>query len=278
MKLLADWTIRHRGGERKIELLQGDLARLPPEHAVDVLIVSAFPNDYRATPKSLIGALEERGLSILKLSWDKQADLRQQYSCWLSKPVSARLGFNFRHILCIESGWRGTPPQITDDLFGALAPYLLTDFPNSSVAMPLIGAGDQGWPPEEMFEAILRAAVDWIERGLPLRLLKIVVVRKDTARKLVEIFEAQKERRRASEDRLSPEAVASPTAARYDVFLSYAHEDAEIARYVTEKLRQAHQNISIFYDQSSVQEGTTWLMKIAVALELVAPGCSPILA
>jgi hypothetical protein len=67
MKLLADWTIWHGEGERKIELLHGDLTRLPSEHAVDVLVVSAFP-DYRATRGSLIGALERGGLSVLKMS------------------------------------------------------------------------------------------------------------------------------------------------------------------------------------------------------------------
>jgi hypothetical protein len=47
MKLLADWTILD-GAERKIKFLHGDLTRLPLEHAVNVLVVSAFPNDQLA--------------------------------------------------------------------------------------------------------------------------------------------------------------------------------------------------------------------------------------
>lgn len=264
MRLLADWTIRHGGAERKIELLHGDLARLPREHAVDVLVVSAFPNDYVATRGSLIGALDRAGLSVLGLSKDKQADLRQQFSCWLSKAVKSE--FSFRYILCIESGWRGTPPEITDDLFRALAPYLVTDFSNSSVAMPLIGAGDQGWSPKQMLQAILLAAVDWIERGLPLRLLKIVIYSEDTAREMLDVFKASKQQRQTAFEH-APHESALPADWRYDVFLSYAHEEADLADYFVEKVNEYSQKAKIFHDKSSLSEGSTWLMQIAEALD-----------
>lgn len=237
MKLLADWTIRHGDAERKIELLHGDLTRLPSAHAVDVLVVSAFPNDYAASRGSLIGALDRAGLSVSRLSKDKQADLRQTYSCWLSKQVKS--GFNFRHILCIESGWRGKPPEIIDDLFRALAPYLLTDFKNSSVAMPLIGTGDQAFLPKEMLEEILRATVSWIERGLPLQILKIVAYRDHTARDALATFTSFKNQHQTSTEQVSPPA-SVPSAPQYDVFLSYAHED----RHCRLHHREAERNFS----------------------------------
>jgi hypothetical protein len=264
MRLLADWTIQHGTAERKIELLHGDLTHLPPEHAVDVLVVSAFPNDYVATQGSLIGALDRAGLSIVSLSEDKQADLRQQYSCWLSKPIKSN--FNFRYILCIESGWRGTPPEITDDLFRALAPYLLTDFANGSAAMSLIGAGDQGWPPKQMLQAILLAAVNWIERGLPLKLLKIVIYSENIAHDIFETFISSKQRHSAAIEQPPPvSAVAGDS--QYDVFLSYAHEEMDIANYVVDNLRKHSHQAKIFHDKVSLREGSTWLMQIANALD-----------
>jgi hypothetical protein len=264
MKLLADWSIQHGGAERRIELLLGDLTRLPLDHAVDFLVVSAFPNDYSATVGSLIGALNRAGLSVLGLSKDKQADLRQQYSCWLSKPVGSH--FNFRYILCIESGWRGTPPEITDDLFRALAPYLLSDFPNSSVAMPIIGSGDQGWSSTEMLCVILRAAVSWMERGLPLKLLKIVILDERTAQDIVETFLASKDQHRTEVEQTQP-ASALSTDTQYDLFLSYAHEEADYANYIVDKIKENSRAVRIFHDKVSLREGSTWLMQIAYALD-----------
>jgi len=131
MRLLADWSIRHGGATRKVELLQGDLARLPADQSVDVLVVSAFQNDYLPTQGSLIGALDRAGLSVQDLASHKQVDLRQSYSSWLSAPVGK--GLNFRHVLCIETGWRHgkstSRAAITDDLFRALAPYLTDGLP-----------------------------------------------------------------------------------------------------------------------------------------------------
>ena len=59
---LADWSIRNGDTERRIELFRGDLSELPADHAVDILVVSAFPNDYIPTRGSLIGALERKGI------------------------------------------------------------------------------------------------------------------------------------------------------------------------------------------------------------------------
>jgi hypothetical protein len=199
----------------------------------------------------------------------------------LSKPI--KHGFNFSHILCIESGWRGTPPEITDDLFRALAPYLLTEFKNAAVAVPLIGAGNQRYSPEKMLEAILRAAVGWIERGLPLQLLKIVTYRDDTAQSALRAFTSFKNQHQMPAGHVfletsvpptadQPEVFSTPASAsyatdQYDVFLSYAREDKDMASYIAQRLKELSPSVRIFHDQISLKEGSTWLLQIAEALD-----------
>src|SRR5687767_8909210 len=101
MKLLD--SIEVRGGKGKcVELYQGDLTDLSSADAFDLLVVSAFPNDYTPTPSSLIGGLYQKGLSVETLSVIKDVDLRESFSCWLSREFGPRSGLQFKRILCFE--------------------------------------------------------------------------------------------------------------------------------------------------------------------------------
>ena len=87
MKILDGLTVFHGSEESRFELYQGDLSSMPPEEAVDVLVVSAFPDDYTPTPGSLIGALAKKGVSLAGLAEKKAVDLRGNYACWLSEEI-----------------------------------------------------------------------------------------------------------------------------------------------------------------------------------------------
>lgn len=271
MRLLADWDIVHRGKTRRIELYWGDLSYLPPGQEVDILVVSAFPEDYIPTPSSLIGALYRNGISVEKLSFAKERDMRKDLSCWLSEPlVGVR---SFRRILCIESGWRGTPPEIADDVFRAIAPFSVSEFPNGSMAMPLIGAGDQAYPAGQVFESILRAAVSWFRRGLPISVLKIVAYSdRDAAMArsiLTDLKRADAEAARKDPQGRGDTVVRGTRAfaSGYDIFLSYCHKDMEPAQRICQLLESYRPGIRVFFDRRAVVPGESWLMRIAESLD-----------
>ena len=271
MKLLADWTIDHHGRERRIELYSGDLAALPKEHAVDILVVSAFLNDYVPTPNSLIGALARKGIFVSRLATSKQVDMRQEFSCWISNPILGNANFN--RILCIESGWRGQPPEVTDDIFRALAPSSLTEFPEGSIAMPLIGCGDQGYPADEVMRAILRSTIFWLRHGLSLRIIKIVVRSENTAILARKAFLETKQADGIVLENQKPESieklVQAPTdpIESYDVFLSYSHLDSVAAQSIVDYVTRRSPGSRIFFDRNSLTPGGSWLMRLAECLD-----------
>ncbi|HEY6912165.1 MAG TPA: toll/interleukin-1 receptor domain-containing protein [Myxococcales bacterium] len=178
MKLLGRHAVHHGNEEKWLELYEGDLAAIPPADAVDILVVSAFPDNYVATPTSVIGALYKRGISVADLADDKEEDLRDSLHCWLSRDIRSRHpDAGFSRILCFEAPLDRDPAEIVGDVFRAIMPFALTNVDTRSVAMPLLASGDQGHDPNEMLAAIFRAATHWFARGMPVDVIKIVVRR-----------------------------------------------------------------------------------------------------
>lgn len=213
MKTLSSIQV-HGAKPRRIELLQGDLTELGADEGFDLLVVSAFPDDYLPTRTSLIGALHRKGLSVAALAQDKSVDLRDNFSCWLSKPLSpADPGLRFTRILCFEPSKRGAPPEVVGDIFRALMPILAEAPDINSIALPIVAAGNQGCSVAEMLPPLLDAALGWLEKGLPLDCIKIVTLRDAQAAEAERIFNARKHAY------LTPRPAAAPPLAGDDFLL-----------------------------------------------------------
>jgi hypothetical protein len=247
---------------RRIELLQGDLTNPDPNHPFDLLIVSAFPNDYTPTPSSLIGALYRRGLSIKQLSTTKDIDLRKYFSCWLSSDVSAA-NLGFRRILCFEPLVRGSPPEVIGDIFRALMPMLSEHVNISTVAMPIVAAGDQGWSVNQIIIPLLDAAVHWMSIGLPINILKIVAYYDTEASQAQKTFDNSRFGQRQT-TLPSPRTDAKDD---FDVFLSYAHEDASHVTIFESHLTKKYPKVRVFLDRKSISIGSAWQPKIFESLD-----------
>jgi hypothetical protein len=86
-KLLDSIDISDGQITRRIALYEGDLTAIPKEHRADILVISAFPEDYHPSRSSLIGALERNGLSVNQLATTKAHDLRTACAFWIFNPI-----------------------------------------------------------------------------------------------------------------------------------------------------------------------------------------------
>ncbi|HEY2113907.1 MAG TPA: toll/interleukin-1 receptor domain-containing protein, partial [Candidatus Angelobacter sp.] len=113
--------------------------------------------------------------------------------------------------------------------------------------------------------------LNWLERGLPLRLLKIVAYSARDAKIAKEIFLAcQKQYNDRSQHAgraFSTTRSAEVTAKEYECFLSYSHKDSVPAQLIVDEILRSRPNTSVFFDHSSIDVGSSWLMEIGKALD-----------
>lgn len=191
MQLISQITIPTGKKDAVIQLLLGDLSAIPEEQAVDILVVSAFPNDYTPLEGSLFLALQKKGLSVQALAANKEMDLVARLGCWLSAPLSIeqKNKFNFKKILCFEPQYHSTEPQtIVGNIFRCINTFAF-DESNNEIAMPVLATGYQKVPMQKMLPALLENAVFWLQNGLPLKCIKLVLYRQEQADTALPIFE-----------------------------------------------------------------------------------------
>jgi hypothetical protein len=242
MLTLLDSLTVHRPGDapRRVELHRGDLTALGPKEAVDVLVVSAFRGDYAPTPDSLIGALQRnRTISVARLAEQKAVDLRDYFSCWLSQDLTAgHPGCGFKRLLCFEP--EADAHEVVDHLFQALAPFLGGKLRLSTVAMPLLATGALGATARDLLPPLVGEAVGWMALGFPLRCLKVVEYDKSPRPgEAAAVF-----------------AEVKKVHCRWDVFISYSHQDAREADVVYEEL--TGRGLEVFRDSKSLVTGASW--------------------
>lgn len=261
----ASLAISDGNVERKISVYCGDLTRIPADHALDILVISAFPNGYMPTPTSLIGGLDRVGVSVGELAAAAEFDLRNVCQFWLSQPLAGNAGdLNVGRIACFESDFRGAPPKLVGSFFRGLFPFLRIDG-DATVGMPILATGDQGYDIETMFDAIVDAAAHWMSRGLGIAELKIVVRDPQQANVLGE---------RLSRWARSDWSPVSPSVAEHRVFLSFSSSDRRAASLARETLLRRDDVASVFDYRLEIDGGHSWQSSIDEAIT----SCSSIVA
>jgi len=261
LHLLDRLDFAYRGTPRSIAIYQGDLAAMPASEAVDLLVVSALPDDYEPTSRSLIGALDRRGVSVEALSRNKAVDLRPNLACWLSEPVQATdPEIQFKRILCFEPLQRGEPPEVVGDIFQCLISVSEGGIPVRSIAMPLLAGGVQAASTVDILMPLFDAATHWMQFGLPIEEIRIVAYDEASASELRGAFGVLK---RQFEQR----PLQDTPGKAYDLFVSYSWKNKDAIDDFVAELRKLRPGLRLFLDRQTLQTGCAWQQDIYTALD-----------
>jgi hypothetical protein len=265
MKIIDQLLVpRNRGvGDvAAIQLLAGDLAAIPLEHAVDALVVSAFPNSYTPNQGTLFEGLYEGGLDMRQVALRKQEDERSHLGCWLSEPFPPEIvrTFHFTRIICFEPRHpefvrnSGIDERNIEEtvgfVFRCLNNFVIPDsndarrFEISSVAMPLLATGNQGVPVDVMFPRLLDAAIFWLEEGLPVKQMKIVAFAPADVEVAGRIFEEVKSRSRHRMAEREQETVGAPIGTDWEAQLARALNQ-QVIQTCKRHLRQSLMSVAV---------------------------------
>lgn len=232
-----------------LQLCNGDLAALPGSHKIDLLVVSAFPGNYDPVSKTLIADLLNAGISVQDLAKNKAADLTELFDCWLSQEIKGRY---FERIMCFEPEEEKNPYTVIAGLFQGMMAFSSV-FTINTVAMPLLLTGNRGAAAEKVMKELITTGLFWLDKGFPIRTIKIVIRDADKLQALKSVFETHRN-----------QYLKKSRPARYDFFISYSRRNENFARMIYEKLKD---RFSIFLDTTEIGIGVNWVNKLNTSLE-----------
>lgn len=253
------------GRPRTIDLYIGDATQA--DAPVDLLCISAFPNDYTPFRRGLIGSLRARGISIESLAREKAHDWRTVWQCWISQPLSHPI----QRVLCFEHAWslsanateHEAAPDLVGNIFRAIRELILAhastnlepgDSAIERVRIPLLASGDQGANPAHMLESIIRQAYLSLVGQLPVKRVEIVLhpAERDIHALLVGAGRAYEQVRSEWAQR------AMSASKDFDFFISYRHKDAARVNPVLDAMRKLNPQLRLFIDREQLSPGRYW--------------------
>lgn len=143
-------------GEKVIEFRNQDITKLKDK--VDILVVSVFRGGYKPTPGTLVNSLITNcGINLQIESQSTAIDLKDNLNSWFSKEFEGQF---FKRMLVVElrDKYGETSFNLSEafnNIFGSLAVADVRGIKIKTVAMTLLGTGQQALELEEVMPILL---------------------------------------------------------------------------------------------------------------------------
>lgn len=160
------------GAEKEISVFCDDITRFP--ETIDILTTSAYVGSYHPTPRTVFHALYTCGINVQYLAAAPEFDLRNPCHVWLSREIPfSTTGIN--RIGCVEFHGRQTrtwdAAESEQAVHSIQAYFSMLDIasvygiPVTTVALPLLGSGNQNIAGNLMITPLINECVSFLKRN-----------------------------------------------------------------------------------------------------------------
>jgi hypothetical protein len=181
MKPLNLIEIETPWGYRTFELYHGDVTQL--DFKIDVLAISAFKGNYEPLAGTVIGALwQSCQINVKALSEQREFDLVDAFGCWVAQ---AAPNTKFERLLCAELvGGKFQINEVIENLFVVLSILEMKGIKAHTLALPVLGAGNQRQDPSVVIKELLDGSLRYMNHSPKMRRILFVEYEGERARQL----------------------------------------------------------------------------------------------
>ena len=250
MATLIQKTIYTPYGDKTIEVRVQDLLDLQ-EH-LDVMTISSFYRSYRPAKNTLLGALDQKHISVKKESAKPYIDLRESSNIWLSHELK-NADLPISRIGCVEMSsldiFQNRSTEAEKEIIQVIKAYFrmldiasLSGVKIETVGLPILGGGRQKISQNLVTIPVLNEIKDFLQRNEHVK--RIIVLTNsehqasEFAAQLNDFYALTKEAAYRKTD-----AVSNGMKPR--AFISYSSKDRNIADHLCAKLEKA--GIPVWY-------------------------------
>ena len=140
-------TLNIQNKQKEIKIVCDDLANIAGEY--DLVVCSAFKNDYLPIKRTVIGKLDQMGISVKALSASPEIDCKS-FGVWISEETGST---RFKRVCCVELlDFSHDVDYVVDlvlkktfsTLKYAIEQASIAGIPTKRIILPILGAGSQG--------------------------------------------------------------------------------------------------------------------------------------